>query len=166
MSERSYHGATSRSPLRAVTLKVVDPHETSSHKLLDLWCLVCNNLSIKSNGILILTVVASPCRSVMHNNLETQVSCRQRARCSPVVRAFVHGVVGCRDRYFMVDPLSYFSFRPVLNKWHNKGHSMCYPVYGMVHIIESLPLIGLLLSNPCGGSGFPLSLLYHMSDAI
>ena len=34
---------------------------------------------------------------------------------------------------------------------------MCYPVCGMVHILEPLLLIGK--SNPCtGGSGFPLSL--------
>ena len=28
-----------------------------------------------------------------------------------------------------VDPLSYFSFQPVLNDWCNKGHGMCYPVW-------------------------------------
>ena len=27
-----------------------------------------------------------------------------------------------------VDPLSYFSFQPVLHDWCNKGHDMCYPV--------------------------------------
>ena len=32
---------------------------------------------------------------------------------------------------------------------------MYYPVFGMVHIKEPLLLIGK--SNPCGGSGFPLS---------
>ena len=31
---------------------------------------------------------------------------------------------------------------------------MCYPVCGMVHIKEPLLLFGM--SNPCGGSGFPL----------
>ena len=30
----------------------------------------------------------------------------------------------------MVDPLSYFSFKPVLHDWCNKGHGMCYPVCG------------------------------------
>ena len=30
---------------------------------------------------------------------------------------------GSSDRSFMVDPLSYFSFQPVLNDWCNKG---CY----------------------------------------
>ena len=55
-----------------------------------------------------------------------------------------------------VDPLSYFSFQPVLHDWFNKGCGMYYPVCGMVHIKEPLLLIGM--SNPCGGSGFPLSL--------
>ena len=55
-----------------------------------------------------------------------------------------------------VDPLSYFSFQPVLHDWCNKGRGMCYPVFGMVHIKEPLLLIGK--SSLCGGSGFPLSL--------
>ena len=55
-----------------------------------------------------------------------------------------------------VDPLSYFSFQPVLHDWCNKGCVMCYPVCGMVYIKEPLLLIGK--SSPCGGSRFPLSL--------
>ena len=55
-----------------------------------------------------------------------------------------------------VDPLSYFSFQPVLHDWCNKGRGMCYPVSGMVHIKEPLLLIGK--SSLCGGSGFPFSL--------
>ena len=38
----------------------------------------------------------------------------------------------------------------------NKGHGMCYPVCGMVHIKEPLLLIGK--SSLCDGSGFPSSL--------
>ena len=57
---------------------------------------------------------------------------------------------------FMVDPLSYFSFQPVLHDWCNKGRGMCYPVFGMMHIKEPLLLIGK--SSLCGGSRFPLSL--------
>ena len=53
-------------------------------------------------------------------------------------------------------PLSYFSFQPVLHDWCNKGHGMCYPVCGMVHIKEPLLLIDK--SSLCGGSGFPFSL--------
>ena len=68
----------------------------------------------------------------------------------------------------MVNPLSYFSFQPMLHDWCNIGRGMCYPVCGMVHIKELLLLIGK--SSPCGGSRFPLSLseLYFtiMSDAI
>ena len=48
------------------------------------------------------------------------------------------------------------SFQPVLHDWCNKGHGMCYPVCGMVHIKE--PLLLIEKSSPCGGSGFPLSL--------
>ena len=63
-----------------------------------------------------------------------------------VVGSILHGV----------NPLSYFSFQPVLHDWCNKGRGMCYPVCGMVHIKEPLLLIGK--SSLCGGSGFPLSL--------
>ena len=63
-----------------------------------------------------------------------------------VVGSILHGV----------DPLSYFSFQPVLHDWCNKGHGMCFPVCGMVHIKEPLLLIGK--SSLCGGSGFPFSL--------
>ena len=55
-----------------------------------------------------------------------------------------------------VDPLSYFSFQPVLHDWCNKGCGMCYPVCGMVHIQE--PLLLIEKSSPCGGSGFPISI--------
>ena len=63
---------------------------------------------------------------------------------------------GSSDRSFMVDPLSYFSFQPVLHNWCNKGCGICYPVCGMVHIKEPLLLIGK--SSPCGSNRFPLSL--------
>ena len=59
-----------------------------------------------------------------------------------VVGSILHGV----------DPLSYFSFQPVLHDWCNKGRGMCYPVCGMVHIKEPLLLIDK--SSLCGGSGF------------
>ena len=63
-----------------------------------------------------------------------------------VVGSILHGV----------DPLSYFSFQPVLHDWCNKGRGMCYPVCGMVHIKEPLLLIDK--SSLYGGSGFPFSL--------
>ena len=63
-----------------------------------------------------------------------------------VVGSILHGV----------DPLSYFSFQPVLHDWCNKGRGMYYPVCGMVHIKEPLLLIDK--SSLCGGSGFHFSL--------
>ena len=61
----------------------------------------------------------------------------------------------------MVDPLSYFSFQPVLHDWFKKGHGMCYP--WMVCIKESLLLIGK--NSPCNGSRFTL-LLCELSFTI
>ena len=37
---------------------------------------------------------------------------------------------GSVDRSFIMDPLNYFSFLPVLHNWCNKDCGMCYPVYG------------------------------------
>ena len=68
-----------------------------------------------------------------------------------VVGSILHGV----------DPLSYFSFQPVLHDWCNKGRGMCYPVCGMGHIKEPLLLIDK--SSLCGGSGFPFSLSEWLS---
>ena len=56
----------------------------------------------------------------------------------------------------MVDPLSYFSFQPVLHDWCNKGCGMCYPVCGMMHIKE--PSLLIEKSSLCGSSRLPLSL--------
>ena len=58
-------------------------------------------------------------------------------------------------RSFMVDPLSYFSFQPVLHDWCNKA-VVCVILSGMMHIKEPLLLIDK--SSPCCGSGFPFSL--------
>ena len=49
-----------------------------------------------------------------------------------VIGSILHGV----------NPLSYFSFQPVLNDWCNKGRGMCYPACGMIHTKEPLLLIG------------------------
>ena len=70
-----------------------------------------------------------------------------------VVGSILHGV----------DPLTYFSFQPVLHDWYNKGHGMCYPVCGMVHIKEPLLLIGKRQRV----SFLTIRMvLNHMSDAI
>ena len=58
------------------------------------------------------------------------------------VCAFLSCCDGSSDRSLMVDPLSYFSFQPVLHDWCNKRCGMCYP----------------RKCSLCGGSGFPLSL--------
>ena len=47
-----------------------------------------------------------------------------------VVGSILHGV----------DPLSYFSFQPVLYDWCNRVRGICYPICGMVHIKESMLL--------------------------
>ena len=52
----------------------------------------------------------------------------------------------------MVDPLSYFSFQPVIYDRFNKGHDKCYPVCGMMHIKE--PLLLIRKSSLYGRSGF------------
>ena len=71
----------------------------------------------------------------------------------------------------MVDPLGYFSFQPVLHNWCNKGHVMCHPVCGVMHIYIKEPLLLIEKNSPCVGSGFPLllsecSFTIIMYDAI
>ena len=61
------------------------------------------------------------------------------------------------DRSFMVDPLSYLAFQPVLHDGCKKGYGIYYPVCGMVHIKELLLLIEKT-SPYSGGSGFPILL--------
>ena len=88
-------------------------------------------------------------------HLFTNYLIRGAGRSSEVERSLmVRWVIG--SILHGVDPLSYFSFQPVLHDWCNKGRGMCYPVCGMVHIKEPLLLIGK--SSLCGGSGFPFSL--------
>ena len=59
------------------------------------------------------------------------------------------GYIGNEDYIYMdlinsrsilhgVDPLSYFSFQPVLHDWCNKGRGMCYPVCGKVAAVGFL----------------------------
>ena len=108
MSERSYHGATSRS--------VISEYVTR---------------------LRVFLIIRGAGRS---SEVERSLMVRW------VVGSILHGV----------DPLSYFSFQPVLHNWCNKGCGMCYPVCGMVHIKEPLLLIDK--SSLCGGSGFPFSL--------
>ena len=81
---------------------------------------------------------------------------RDGARCSSVVRAFAHGVMGRRIDPSWGGPIELFLVQSVLHDWCNKDCGMCYPVCGMVDIKEPLLLIGK--NSPCGSSGFPFSL--------
>ena len=95
-------------------------------------------------------------------------ACTQGAgRSSEVERSLlVRWVVG--SILHGVDPLSYFSFQPALHDWCNKGRGMCYPVCGMVHIKEPLPLIdksSLLWRQRVSFLTIRM-VLNHMSDAI
>ena len=73
-----------------------------------------------------------------------------------MVRAFVHGAMIVGSILYGVDPMSYFSFQPVIHDWCNKGRGMCYPVCGMVHLKE--PMLLIEKSSPCDGSRFLLLL--------
>ena len=59
---------------------------------------------------------------------------------------------GSLDQSFMVDPLSYFSFQPVLHDWCNNGRGMCYPVVSFLsHVLQYTklehPLIGMVMQK-------------------
>ena len=51
----------------------------------------------------------------------------------------------------MVDPLSFFSFHPVIHDWFNKGRGKCYPVCRIVRIKEPLLLIGRITHVAAAG---------------
>ena len=78
------------------------------------------------------------------------------ATCSSVVRAFAYCAMGPRINPSWGGPIELFLVPAIAPRLVYKGRGMCYPVCGMVHIKEPLLLIGK--SNPCGGSGFSLSL--------
>ena len=83
-----------------------------------------------------------------------RLGCLGAERSSEVERSLmVRWVVG--SILHGVDPLSYFSFQPVIHDWCNKGCGMYYPVCVIMHIKE--PLLLIRKRSLCGGSGFPLS---------
>ena len=97
------------------------------------------------------------CRESSHfvSSSRTGTGNRGAGRSSEVERLLmVRWVIG--SILHVVDPLSYFSFKPVLHDWCNKGSGMSYPVCGMVHIKEPLLLIDK--SSLCGSNRFPFSL--------
>ena len=71
-----------------------------------------------------------------------------------MVRAFAHGVMGRRIDPSWGGPIDLFLIPASPPRLVYKGCGMYYPVCGMMHIKESLLLIGK--SSLCGGSWFPL----------
>ena len=112
----------------------------------DLWLCTINAMGKRSLRCRPLAPPPPVCRLISR--------IRGAGRSSEVERSLmVRWVVG--SILHGVDPLSYFSFKPVIHDWCNKGGGMCYPVCRMVHITEPLLLIDN--SSLCGGSGFPFS---------
>ena len=99
-----------------------------------------------ASGKLISDYVIKYCYMLVQKLLTYFYGAGRSSEVRWVVGSILHGV----------DPLSYFSFQPVLHDWCNKDRGMCYPVCGMVHIKEPLLLIDK--SSLCGGNGFPFSL--------
>ena len=111
--------------------------------------------STDNKKIWISAIVRSYHTLQLHTKPHYNISLHRAGRSSEVERSLmVRWVIG--SILHGVDPLSYFSFQPVLHDCCNKGCGMCYPVCGMVHIKEPLLLIDK--SSLCGGSGFPFSL--------
>ena len=63
-------------------------------------------------------------RGILPKKKTTNVYVELQIRLHRLIGSILHGV----------DPLSYFSFQPVLHDWCNKGRGMCHPVCGMMHI--------------------------------
>ena len=58
------------------------------------------------------------------------------------------------DQSLMVNPLSYFSFQPVLHDWFTKDHTMCHHVCGierLAYVVVSVGFISCSISGylPC-----------------
>ena len=158
MSERSYHGATSRSPIYVY----IPPTPTyKKHTVTEQWPSACyrfRSVPPYSLPLFFLSPTEEPAKA--GTCARDRRVLQQLALNGKSVRSWCDG---SSERSFMVDLMSYFSFQPVLHDWCNKGRGMCYPLCGMVHIQEPLLLIGK--SSLCGGSGFSFS-LPEWSDAI
>ena len=123
------------------------PNEMSNSRPL-MFCKLMNfhSDSLVRFGYLSKQIERRPHRSLIFHSRFLWLKAGRSSEVRWVVGSILHGV----------DPLSYFSFQPVLHDWCNKGRGMYYPVCGMVHIKEPLMLIDK--SSLCGGSGFPFSL--------
>ena len=67
----------------------------------------------------------------LYHCVVTQCVGKRHAGCMPEPAFRDKSVRSWREesnRSFMVAPLRYFSFQPVLHDWCNKGRGMCYPV--------------------------------------
>ena len=92
-------------------------------------------------------------RTDRHTHVRLYMFIHGAGRSSEVERSrVVRWVVG--SILHGVDPLSYFSFQPVLHDWCNKGRGKCYPVCGMVHIKEPLLLIDSIRVAYVTAAGF------------
>ena len=56
--------------------------------------------------------------------------------------------VFCDGSIYVYDTVSCLSIQPVLHDWYNKGHGMCYPVCGMVHISFIVHPLSYFSSQP------------------
>ena len=79
--------------------------------------------------IIIIIIIIMMASRVFYTASDNGIKIQVGARYSSVVRAFRSWCDRSSNRSFIVDPLSYFSFQPVLHNWCNKGRGMCYPVY-------------------------------------
>ena len=120
-------------------------------------CSTCRRTAnIPRPGWQVMLILSFDPKSPFFSHLSFNIySFRWEARCSSVIERslMVWWVVG--SILHGVDPLSYFSFQPMLHDWSNKGCGRCYPVCGMVHIKE--PLLLIRKSGP-RSSRFPFSL--------
>ena len=96
---------------------------------------ISDNVTLTMDAVLYLRVVEPYKVSV---NCLVSMCVKGAGRSSEVERSLmVRWVIG--SILHGVDPLSYFSFQPVLHDWCNKDRGMCYPVWD-VHIKEPLLL--------------------------
>ena len=91
-----------------------------------------------------LMLLCKRARQEIDPNIQTQ-----QERVYLRARASTRGEM---DRSLMVNPLNYFSFKPVLHDWINNGRGMCYSVYGMMRI--KYPLLLSLVANVVAAAGF------------
>ena len=128
------------------------PHEGSTRRPIALPLSYVPLLSVYKSGCMCKKLLFVATKPVFF--FDSGYSYERRSIRMPKRSLMVRWVVG--SILHGVDPLSYFSFQPVLHNWCTKGRGMCYPVCGMVHIKEPLLLIDK--SSLCGGSEFPFSL--------